>query len=217
MKTYVYTSGLDLLAEQESIATTLSFTGFKVSSSIPSDFVFDADYNTQPGTLEYTGGVSNMFYCPMTDNDVLIRCEILSSVSYLEVESIQLLVNDIPFCISLSPSVQQKLEDHDNSAVGTRYVYQLIFSLPELTSRISFANLDTKTAVFHTVDSESLITKYPWEEIHDQLFIKNHSELNTPLVVLNVFGYYWGCPLTLEYTDTDFFKISGGLTGDRSA
>lgn len=214
MKTYMYDSGLSLLTQQETNGLILSFTGFTVSSGIPSEFVFDSSDNTPPGTVQLIGGTDKLYYCPMTADEVLLRCEILSDTPYLEVEAVQLSVNNQPFCVSIAPSIQKKMED-TLSSVGTRYVFQLIFSLPGIFSRISFSNLATKTAIFHTVETENDLTTYPWEEIHDQIFVKNHSVLNRPLVLLNVFGRYWGCPLTMDYTDSDYFKIDGGVVGDR--
>lgn len=215
MKTYLYDSGVTKLAEQDGQQTKLSFTGFKLSDVSEASFSFDAAVNTLPGNVVHTGTIERMYYVPLTQHEAIIQCLVDRDVAEMSIGAVQLLVDSVPFSVSIASHNFIKLATVPDETVGTLYMFQLLMSIPDLLNRFSFANLDNRLATFASyADNDSMI-RWAWEEIHDQVVVDNHTQFNAPVFVLNAWNEYWGCPLTAEMNDDDmFWKITGGRVGD---
>lgn len=219
MRTYIYDSGRAKLTEQDGQGWLLNFTGFKLSSD-PA-IVFNKAVNTLPSTV-YTGSVSEMKYVPMNANQVMLQIIVARSVIQKTIGAVQLLVNNVPFSLSLVKTGSFiKLQQDVGETVGSRYMYQIMIEIPQLLQRIAFTNLQTNLARFKSFATNAVMTRWPWEESHDVLMINNFLAMNKPVPVINAWNDYWGCPLmavsgdgNTAPNDTMFFKITGGVVGD---
>lgn len=214
MKTYLYQSGKDALTAQDGQPTKMVITGFKASDT--ADFTFNAATNTLPGTVVFTGAESDIYYIPVNDDEVMLQCIIPKTADEMTIGSLQLLVDDTPFCVSIAPSTFLKLEQVPGESVGTYFVYQLLINIPGLVNRFSFVNLNVRAAAFKEETSELTMTRWPWEEAYDQLVIGTHTQTGAAAFVLNAWNDYWGNPLLVNNaTDARFWRLDGGVSGDR--
>lgn len=217
MKTYIYQSGIDLLSAQEtsgSGVTSLVVTGFKAGDT--ADFAFSPNVNVLSGGVVFEGDENDVFFIPITDDEVMLQCVIPKTAEYMTIGAIQLMVNDQPFCVSIAPNALIKLEQAAGYTVGTRYVFQLMINIPQLMARFSFGNLNVNASTFKEFTNELQMTRWAWEEAYDQLVVGVHSQTGAPVVVLNAWNNYYGCPLLVRNTDdAKFWRIDGGVSGDR--
>lgn len=217
MRTYIYNSGMAALSAQDGQNWKLVFSGFKVSSAV--NQVFNAANNAL-ADVTYTGGPNEITYVPITDEEVLLQCTVDREFGEYGAATIQLLVNsnvtnNIPFAITIATDQFTKLKNNANIAVGTKLVYQLMLSMPQLTSRFSFVNLKTNVAKFHHSADENVMPRFAWEEPYDQLIIDKHTQTGALIFGMNAWDDYWGCPLAANMDSTNmFWKITGGRVGD---
>ena len=213
MKTYIYTSGMAKLTEQDGQPFLLNFTGFKLSSNAA--IAFNKDVNTLPDTV-YTGTIAEMRYVPITADQVMLQLFVSRETVQMGIGAVQLLLDSVPFCLSqVRTNSFIKLYREPGVTVGSRYMYQLQLHIPQLLERIAFTNLKTNAAKFKVFSSENTLTRWPWEEAHDNIILLNHTRTNAPVALLNAFNDYWACPLFANMADDDmFWKITGGIAGD---
>jgi len=218
MKTTFYNSGLGLLSAQSGQPYKLIFTGFKLTDAI--NFEPTPNNNALPGNLVFTGTDVQMAHVPLTDDEVMIQCLVEHDLGQFDIGSVQLLAKaqagpDTPFCISVGTSSFRKVPSQSNKYVGHTYLYQLLFSIPQLSDRFSFINLRRNIVEMKHVDTEEDLPYFPWEENYDQLVVDRDTRTNTATFVLNAWDDYWGCPLAADYSsDNMFWKITGGRDGD---
>lgn len=215
MRTHIYNSGMAALTAQDGQAWKVVFSGFKITDAV--NIAFNGAVNTLPGNIVYTGNDTKIRFVPVTSDEVLVQCIVDKSVGQLTAGSLQLLVNyngnvNVPFSLTIGTEGFVKLANVEDTAVGTRLVYQLMLIIPDLTNRFSFVNLKPNVAKFHNVANEDVMPRFAWEEQYDQVTINTHTKLNKPVFVLNAWDDYWGCPLLGKMSDT--WVISGGVVGD---
>lgn len=212
MKSYLYNSGAALLTAQDGQAYKLQFTGFKVCSDAA--FTFNAAVNTLPGTITFNGSINEMSYVPLSGDEVIIECKVDHDISQRQLAAVQLLVDDTPFCVCIPENAFTKLGTIEDQAVGSKFFLRIQLNIPGLYARMSFANLKSTTSVFKPVATEQAMPMYPWEEKVDQLVIQKHSKTNNLVFVLNAWGDFWGCPLSMKMDDANFWHVDGGVAGD---
>lgn len=218
MRTYIYNSGMAQLSAQSGQGWKLAFTGFKLTDAV--GFEFNAASNALPGNVVYTGDDAQMKFLPITNDEVLIQCNVERDIGEFNVGSIQLLVNNgttdnIPFCVSIGTDKFVKLKTVEDVAVGSKYVYQLMLAIPQLLDRFSFVNLKMSSARFGDFQDENSMPMFAWETIYDQLVLDTHTQTDALTFVLNAWGDYWACPLAVKLdSENMFFKITGGNVGD---
>lgn len=213
MKTFIYSSGMAKLSEQDGQPYLLNFTGFKLSSS--TSIVFDQNVNTLPNTV-YTGTHNEMRYVPITADQVMLQLFVSREVAQMNIGAVQLQLDSVPFCLSqVRAESFIKLYREPHVTVGSRYMYQLQLHIPQLLERIAFTNLRTNAAKFKVFSSDRTMTRWPWEEAHDNIILETHMFTNAPVALINAFNDYWACPLFAKMDDNDmFWKITGGVAGD---
>lgn len=213
MKTYIYTSGMAKLTEQDGQPFLLNFTGFKLSSS--ASIVFNKDVNTLASTV-YTGTHTEMRYVPITGDQVMLQVFVKREHVQMGIGAVQLLLDGVPFSLSqVQANSFIKLYREPHVTVGSRYMFQLQLQIPQLLERISFTNMQHNAAKFKVYSSDRTMVRWPWEEAHDNIILETHMFTNAPVALINAFNDYWACPLFANMADDDmFWKITGGVAGD---
>lgn len=208
MKTHLLATGLNQLSIQDNTSgPKLVLTGFTVGSEY--GFTINGTQTTVPGSPVFTGSISDMKYIPTTPDEVVVQCYVPRTQAPITVGNIVLYANNVPFCVSVALETWVKGQTTTESA-GSLYCYQLMLNIPQLSDRMSFANLNMNVAEFKHVSDENTLVTFPWEEIYDQIVIDNHSRLGTPLLATNAWNDYWASPLIQNISAASFGRIDGG-------
>lgn len=216
MRTKLLATGKAALGAQDKQSWRCIFTSFKLYDAIAEKY----EEGGPLGNEIYAGGAEQLNFVPVDENTVIIQATAERALPTIRIGAIELFIQtndgtDIPFLVAINPKRFVKLSNKEDTHVGTKYTFQLLLSIPQLTSRFNFTNLKANVATFASYGNENAIKRWAWEEIRDQIIIQKHSFDGRLHFVLNAWGAYWGNPLAMKMNDSKFWKISGGRVGDR--
>lgn len=207
MQTFLLNSGVGLLTAQsnEDIASII-ITGFKVGTTI-GDAV--AHSNTEPeGDIVFESDESNIYYVPVSQDEVLLIFRIEKEETFLPMGNIVIYGNsDTAFVAAIANHAIFKFEKTEHQ-VGTTMSFSMILHIPNLMDRFDFSNLTLRTTDLRAFDTEDEVTRWPWEEASDQLFVEEDSRTGRPTYVAQAARQFWATSKVKDFdSDTDMIGI----------
>lgn len=221
MHTLLLPSGYQrLLWQRANPGQRLMFSRFTLCSS--ADFAYDPNYNFDfYGDILYMATELSMRWNSVSKDVVIISAFMEHNEPEGFVGSVLSRLygvdhnNDpsINFTLSRGFESQYKPITVADKAAGSKFVFRLKLSIPDIYSVFDFSNIQQEYADPASYDNEYSIN-FPEGEMHDQALVQNHSEFNKPVYLHNEKNQWFGLHQAKRLDDPNFGTIDGGNTGD---
>ncbi len=198
-KTVLLSAGASLLAQQAADAIApIQLTSFKLGNHAGESMMSSS---TLPvGDVVYEGDETKIKYTPVHDAEVLLKLEVPRAASEMLVGNLIVYANDeVPMFGGINlDSLIGKFQTTETTA-GSLMTIRLIINIPGLVERFDFSNISMDTANFGSFPDENALTRWPWQEEADQIFIEEDNRIGRPAFVVQANGVFWGTPFVFDY------------------